>query len=66
MMCYMTLKLMKEKENEIWSEFITNLYMKQQHNKSEFERQKLRVLLEKEIPFKLNEDKPELRDDIKL
>jgi hypothetical protein len=29
MMCYMTLKLMKEKETEVWSEFITNLCMKQ-------------------------------------
>jgi hypothetical protein len=29
MMCYMTLKLMKEKETEVWGEFITNLCMKQ-------------------------------------
>ena len=65
-MCYMALKLMKEKETEVWSEFITNLYMKQQHNKSELERQKLRVLLEKEIPLKLSEDDSELSEGIKL
>ena len=57
MMCYTALKLIGEKEKEIWSEFMTNLLMKQQYNKTELERQRLRLLLEKEIPLRFNDER---------
>lgn len=47
MVCYMTLKLIDEKEKEIWQEFLTNLTMKKQFNESEEQVAKFKNFLEK-------------------
>ncbi len=54
-MCYMILRLIGQKEKEIWSEFVTNLCMKQQFNKNKQEIVKFKAYLEKEIPTRFNE-----------
>ena len=50
MMCYMTLKLIDEKEKEIWEEFLTNLAMKKQFNESQEQMEKFKKTLEKQVP----------------
>lgn len=50
MMCYMTLKLLGEKENEIWREFVKNLLMKMQFNHGEKELAGFKNFLEKVVP----------------
>lgn len=51
MMCYMTLKLIDEKEKEIWEEFLTNLTMKKQFNESQEQMEKFKKTLEKQVPI---------------
>lgn len=55
MVCYMTLKLIDEKEKEIWSEFLNNLTMKKRFNQTQQELERLENVLGKEIPLEFEE-----------
>ncbi len=53
-MCYLALKLIAEKEGEIWDEFVNNLKMKKEFNMTEEQSKNVDALLRQQIPIKFN------------